>query len=68
MGESAYDVSVVHGLSHSEVFSSIWNVVDAVNKCPKLAFYCLESHDKQREIARGLRLKVSLGLLAVVVP
>ena len=60
-GGSAYDIFVIHRLSHSEVFSSIWNVVDAVNKYPKLAFYYLESHDKQREIARSFRLKSKPG-------
>ena len=44
-------------MSHIEVFSSIWNVVDAVNSCNNLAFHYPTDHNKQREIARGFRVK-----------
>ena len=27
------DIALVHGISHSAVFESVWKVVDAVNKC-----------------------------------
>ena len=40
-GGSAYDISVVHGISHTEVFLSLWRVVDAVNKCNELGFQYL---------------------------
>jgi hypothetical protein len=37
-GGSPYDISVVHGISHTDVFRCVWTVVDAVNACPELAF------------------------------
>jgi len=51
------DISLVHGISHSEVFNSIWKVVDAVNKCPELAFKYPESHVEQQLIADGFKSK-----------
>jgi hypothetical protein len=56
-GGSPYDILVVHGMSHTEVFTSVWNVVDAVNSCEELAFHYPMDHNKQREIARGFRAK-----------
>jgi hypothetical protein len=32
-GGSSYDICLAHGVSHSEVFKSVWLVVDAVNQC-----------------------------------
>jgi len=51
------DVSMVHGISRSEVFNGIWKAVDAVNKCPELAFKCPESHVEQQLIADGFKGK-----------
>jgi hypothetical protein len=42
---------------HSEVFSSIWRVVNAVNSCKELAFTYPTDHNKDREIARGFKSK-----------
>ena len=39
------DVSLVHGISHTEVFNSVWQVVDAVNTCPALDFCFPETHE-----------------------
>jgi hypothetical protein len=50
-GGSVYDISVVYGISHLEVFYSVWRVVDAVNKTNELAFSYPTCHDKQRQIA-----------------
>lgn len=47
------DICIVHGVSHSEVFNSVWKVVNAVNMCPDLAFQYPSSHEAQREIAQG---------------
>jgi hypothetical protein len=40
-------------VSHTKVFHSIWRVVDAINKCPQLAFKFLKDHTKQEEISIG---------------
>ena len=50
-GGDPYDISVAHGISHKEVFRSLWRVVDAVIKCPQLAFRFPKEYDKQEEIA-----------------
>jgi hypothetical protein len=31
------DIALVHGVSHSDVFRSVWKVVDTVLQCPELA-------------------------------
>jgi len=51
------DISLVHGISHSKVFNSIWKLVDAVNKCPERAFKHPESHVEQQLIAGGFKGK-----------
>jgi DDE superfamily endonuclease len=51
------DIALVHGISHSEVFNSVWKVVDAVNKSRLLEIKYPESHKKQREIAKGFERK-----------
>jgi hypothetical protein len=40
------DISLVHGISHTEVFHSVWMVVDAINQCEELAFTFPEDHGK----------------------
>jgi DDE superfamily endonuclease len=60
-GGSAYDIAIMHGISHTDVFRCIWRVVDAVNKCPELAFNFPESHEEQRKIARGFSSKSKAG-------
>ena len=51
------DISLSHGISHSEVFNSVWLVVDAVNTCEKLSFCFPVDHEAQRAIARGFKAK-----------
>ena len=58
---SFYDISVVHGISHTKVFSSVWRVVDAVNSSENLTFHYPKCHKKQREIARKFMLKSKPG-------
>ena len=43
-GGSAYDIMLNHGVSCPVVFQSIWMVVDAINKCDKLAIVFPTSH------------------------
>jgi hypothetical protein len=56
------DIAISHGIAHSEVFYSCWKVVDAVNKCPELAFGYPESHEKQRELALAFKAKSAAGI------
>jgi DDE superfamily endonuclease len=60
-GGSPYDISVVHGISHTDVFRNVWQVVDAVNQCPGLAFRYPSSHVEQQKIADGFK-KISRGI------
>ena len=56
-GGSSYDISLTHGVSHTEVFNSVWLVVQAVNKCSELDIKFPSDHAKQREIATGFASK-----------
>ena len=51
------DISLVHGVSHSEVFNSVWKVVDAVLACEQLAFSFPSDHKTQKEIAAGFKAR-----------
>ena len=55
------DISISHGISHSEVFTSIWRVVDAVNSCDKLTFKYPTDHAKQKDVAAGFARKSKAG-------
>ena len=50
-GGSPYDIALVHGISHSEVFVSVWRVVDAINIHPSLAITFPEDYATQRSIS-----------------
>jgi hypothetical protein len=60
-GGSPYDISVVHGISHTDVFRCVWTIVDAVNICPELAFGYPSNWDEQQKIAEGFH-RVSRGI------
>jgi hypothetical protein len=60
-GGSPYDISLVHGISHTEVFRCVWTVVDAVNKCPTFAFGYPSSWVEQQSIADGFK-EISRGI------
>jgi len=49
------DIALVHGISHSAVFESVWEIVDAVNECPELAISFPKDHVVQRQIAAGFK-------------
>lgn len=57
------DIALVHGISHTEVFRSLWYVVDAVNACQDayLSLSFPEDHEKQRAIAKGFEKKSRAG-------
>jgi hypothetical protein len=50
-GGSPVDISVVHGVSHSEFLKCVWMVADAVNQCESLAIKFPTSHIEQCRIA-----------------
>jgi len=60
---SSDDICLVHGASHSEVFNSVWKIVDAVNLCDELAFKCPASHEEQKKIAEGFLAKSHPGFM-----
>ena len=52
-GGSPYDIMCVFGISYSEVLSSVWIVVDAINQCPQFNISYPDSLEEQRAIAAG---------------
>jgi hypothetical protein len=60
-GGSPYDISVVHGISHTDVFRCVWTVVDAVNACPEFAFKYPSDWTEQQELADGFK-SISKGI------
>jgi DDE superfamily endonuclease len=55
------DIALVHGISNTEVFQSVWMIVDAINECKELAFAFPEDHAKQKDIAEGFKRKSWVG-------
>jgi len=49
------DIALVHGISHSAVFESAWEIVDAANGCPELEIKFPADHTVQKQIAAGFR-------------
>ena len=60
-GGSPHDIALVHGVSHSAVFVSVWKVVDAVNQCPELGFEFPSDHDAQFKLAEGFARRSKAG-------
>lgn len=58
-GGSVYDLAIMHGISCTEVYRSVWRVVDAVNSAESLKIEFPHDHDKQRELALGFRSRSS---------
>lgn len=50
-GGRAEDICLVHGISHCQVFRSVWRVVDAVNRATKLRIQYPNDHEEQKSIA-----------------
>jgi hypothetical protein len=51
----------MHGVFHTEVFKSVWRVVDAVNQCKQLKIKFPEDHDEQSRIAAEFEKKSRAG-------
>ena len=57
-GASPYDLMMSHGIGMTDVYKSIWLIVDAVNRCPAFRIVFPTCHQQQREIAEGFFLKL----------
>ena len=64
-GGSPLDIMVSHGVSFTSIFTSLWGVIDCVNKCSDLAFH-FPTHAEQREIAKGFFKKSGAKFNCVV--
>ncbi len=60
-GGDPIDIALVHGISHSAVFVSVWIVVNAVHANPKFNISYPTDHEAQLEIARGFQTKSAAG-------
>jgi hypothetical protein len=60
-GSSVYDIALIHGISVTEVHQSVWQVVNAVNKCSDLKFEFPEDWAAQRLVAAGFEKKSRAG-------
>lgn len=53
-GEPA-DIFQNHGVHYSEVYTSVWEIVDAINLCPSLQMEFPDDHREQMKIAAGFK-------------
>ena len=54
-GGSPYDIMCKYGISHTDVFRSVWFVVEAVNKVDEFRIEYPSSHEQQQKIAKGFQ-------------
>ena len=54
-GGDPKDIQLVFGISNSEVYKSLWLVVDAINKTTEFDIVYPSSHEEQREISQGFQ-------------
>ena len=64
-GASPLDLMITHGVSFASIYSSVWGVVDAVNKCDELKFE-FPNHSQQKTIARGFKGMSGAGFSTVI--
>lgn len=57
------DIALVHGISHTEVFKSVWRVVDAVNTstAPEIACSFPKKHEDQQQLAVDFKAVSAAG-------
>jgi hypothetical protein len=62
-GGSPYDIGVVFGISMTEVYRSIWMIVNLVNRSDSwdLSIAFLSNHDQQQAVAAGFKTKSKAG-------
>jgi hypothetical protein len=61
-GASPYDIMCVFKISYSEVLTSVWIVVDAINKCPQFEICYPDTLEAQRKIAAGFEAASTPGI------
>ena len=61
-GGSPYDIVLAFGISYSEMMTSVWIVVDAINKCPQLKISYPGTLEEQRKIAAGFEAASEPGI------
>jgi len=54
-GGDPKDIQIAFGISHAEVFNSLWLVVDAINSTPSFDIEYPSEHGAQLRIARGFK-------------
>lgn len=52
---------VKYGVSHTDIFTSVWCVVEAINRVEEFFIVYPRDHDKQRQIAAGFRAVLQAG-------
>ena len=61
-GGSPYDIMLAFGVSYSEVLTSVWIVVDAINKCAQFEIAYPDTMEEQRKIAAGFEAASAPGI------
>jgi hypothetical protein len=61
-GGSPNDIMCIFGILYSEVLSSMWIVVDAINQCKQFEISYPASLDEQRKIAAGFKAASMPGI------
>ena len=52
-GGASYDIAIAFGIATSEVYESVWEIVDAIHNYPGFKLQFPESHEEQNLIAEG---------------
>jgi len=56
-GGEAMDIMQTHGVAYGQVYICVWNIVDAINLCPRLKIEFPTDHAKQAAIAKRFEKK-----------
>ena len=56
-GGEAIDIMQTHGVSYTDVYKSVWLVVDAINSCPELQIRFPVDYAAQQELADAFKKK-----------
>jgi hypothetical protein len=64
-GGSVFDIMLVHGVSLTSTYVSLWGFVDAINSTPELDFDYL-NHEQQQEVAAWFCSRCGSGFNNVV--
>ena len=59
-GGDKMDIAPHHGVAFEEVMRSVYDIVEAINKCDELKMKSPESHEEQIEIAQNFQNKSSV--------